>query len=74
MDLPDGVSILEVYAPDDMPLEAKMESELLGGVVTIEGQARRLYEENGATALYPGGGQGERGSAGYPPDSLLRLE
>ena len=52
MDLPAGVSILEVYAPDDMPLEAKMESELLGGVVTIAGQARRLYEENGATALY----------------------
>ncbi len=52
MDLPEGVSILEVYAPDDMVLEAKMEGELLGGVVTIEGQARRLYEDNGTSALY----------------------
>ena len=52
MDLPDGVSILEVFAPDDMSLEAKMESELLGGVVTIEGQARRLYEDKGNGSLY----------------------
>ncbi len=52
VDLPDGVSILEVYAPDDMSLQAKMESELLGGVVTLEAQARRLYEDNGASALY----------------------
>ena len=52
MDLPEGVSILEVYAPDDMPLEAKMESELLGGVVTLEGRARRLHEDNGNGALY----------------------
>ncbi len=52
MDLPDGVSVMEVYAPDDMPLEARMDSELLGGVVTINGQARRLYEANGASALY----------------------
>ena len=52
MDLPKGVSILEVYAPDDMPLQAKMESDLLGGVVTIEGEARRLYETNGGSALY----------------------
>ena len=52
MDLPDGVSILEVFAPDDMSLEAKLESELLGGVVTIEGQARRLYEDKGNGSLY----------------------
>ena len=57
MDLPDGVSILEVYVPDDMVLEAQMENELLGGVVTIEGQARRLYEENGESALYLEAGQ-----------------
>ena len=57
VDLPEGVSILEVYAPDDMPLEAQMESELLGGVVTIQGRARRLYEENGSAALYLESGQ-----------------
>ncbi len=52
VDLPDDVSILEVYAPDDMRLEASMEGDLLGGVVTIEGAARRRYEENGSSALY----------------------
>ena len=51
MDLPKGVSILEVYAPDDMPLTPKLESDLLGGVVTIQAQARRLYD-SGNGALY----------------------
>ena len=44
MDLPSGVSILEVYAPDDMPLEPKLESDLLGGVVTIAGLPRRCQQ------------------------------
>ncbi len=52
VDLPEGVSILDVYAPDDMRLEAGMESELLGGVMTIRGAALRRYEANGAGALY----------------------
>ena len=52
VDLPEGVSILEVYAPDGMPLEANMDGDLLGGVVTIQGTARRRYEENGSSALY----------------------
>ena len=52
VDLPDDVSILEVYAPDDMGLEASMDDDLLGGVVAIRGRARRMYEANGASALY----------------------
>ena len=52
VDLPDDVSILEVYAPDDMRLEAKREADLLGGVVSVKGTARRLVDENGAPALY----------------------
>ena len=56
LDLPDGVSILEVYAPDDMPLQATMEKDLLGGVMTITGVARRLRDENGTSALYTDAG------------------
>ncbi len=52
VDLPEGVSILDVYAPDGMRLEASMESELLGGVMTIKAAALRRYEANGSTALY----------------------
>ena len=51
-DLPADVSILEVYAPDDMALEASLEQELLGGVVALKGSARRLQEGNGTNALY----------------------
>ena len=52
VDLPEDVSILEVYAPDDMRLQASMECDLLGGVMTITGAACRLYEENDSPALY----------------------
>lgn len=52
VDLPEGLSILEVYAPDDMQLTAKKEDDLLGGVTVIKGLARRLYEENGSGELY----------------------
>ncbi len=52
VDLPEDVSILEVYAPDDMRLQASMESDLLGGAMTITGAACRLYEENDSPALY----------------------
>ena len=52
VDLPDVVSILEVYAPDAMRLEARYEGDLLGGVVTLSGTARRIYEANGSPALY----------------------
>lgn len=52
MDLPDGVSILDVYAPDDMRLRASQEDDLLGGVVAIKGVARHITERNGSTALY----------------------
>ena len=74
MDLPAGVSILEVYAPDDMPLQAKMESELLGGVVTIEGQGAPPLRRERIIRALPGSGRRKRGSAGYPPYTLLRLE
>ena len=56
-DLPADVSILEVYAPDDMALEASHEPELLGGVVALKGSARRLHEGKGSKALYQEAGQ-----------------
>ena len=51
-DLPEGVSILDVYAPDDMRLTAKLEDDLLGGVTAIRGLARHITERNGAAGLY----------------------
>jgi DUF1680 family protein len=58
-DLPDGVSILDVYAPDDMGLSASWEGDLLGGVTAIKGVARHITERSGSTALYLEAG-GER--------------
>ena len=52
VDLPEDVSILEVYAPDDMQLAAHKEDDLLGGVTVMKGVARRLHEENGSAGLY----------------------
>lgn len=52
LDLPEDVSILDVYAPDDMRLTAKREEDLLGGVMTIKGTARHITERNGSNALY----------------------
>ena len=52
VDLPEDVSMLEVYLPDETVLESKLDEDLLGGVVTISGAARRLYEENGSPDLY----------------------
>ena len=52
VDLPEGVSILDVYAPDDMRLTASREDDLLGGVMAIKGVARHITEQNGSTALY----------------------
>ena len=51
-DLPQDVSVVDVYAPDDMRLTAKKEDELLGGVMTITGAARHITERNGSNALY----------------------
>ncbi len=51
-DLPEDVSILDVYAPDDMRLSAQKTSDLLGGVTVIKGVARRLQDGNGRDALY----------------------
>ena len=52
LDLPEGVSILDVYAPDDMGLSASREDDLLGGVMAIRGVARHITEGNGSQALY----------------------
>ena len=52
VDLPAGVSILDVYAPDDMGLSASREDDLLGGVMAIKGVARHITERNGSTVLY----------------------
>ena len=57
LDLPENVSILEVYAPDDMRLAAQKMPDLLGGVTAIKGQARRLQDGNGRGALYLEAGQ-----------------
>ena len=59
LDLPEGVSILDVYAPDEMNLTASRESELLGGVTAIKGLARHIAERNGSTALYREAGDEE---------------
>ena len=52
VDLPDEVSILDVYAPDDMALTTSREEDLLGGVTAINGVARHITERNGSPALY----------------------
>ena len=52
IDLPDGLSILDVYAPDDMGLAASREADLLGGLMAIKGVARHITEGNGSKALY----------------------
>ena len=52
VDLPDEVSILNVYAPDDMGLQASREADLLGGVTAIHGVARHITDGNGSDALY----------------------
>ncbi len=57
IDLPDGLSILDVYAPDDMGLTASREEDLLGGLMAIKGVARHITEGNGSTALYRETGQ-----------------
>ena len=59
IDLPDDVSILDVYAPDDMQLQAEMTSDLLGGVMTVKGIARRMIDANGASGLYREAGKEE---------------
>lgn len=58
-DLPDVVSILDVYAPDDMRLTARREEDLLGGIITINGTARHITERNGSSALYMEAGNEE---------------
>ncbi len=52
LDLPDDVSILDVYAPADMGLTASREEDLLGGVMAIKGVARHITDDNGSQALY----------------------
>ncbi len=52
LDLPDEVSILDVYAPADMGLTASREDDLLGGVMAIKGVARHITDGNGSQALY----------------------
>lgn len=63
IDLPDDVSILEVYAPDDMRLEAKLERDLLGGVVALSGVARRMSEDNGTQLYWEAGNEREEALA-----------
>ena len=58
-DLPDDASILDVYAPDDMGLQAEM-SDLLGGLGVLRGRALRIDESsNGALYREAGGEQVE---------------
>jgi len=57
LDLPAEVSILDVYAPDDMALTASLEEDLLGGIMAIKGVARHITERNGSPALYMEAGQ-----------------
>jgi len=54
--------MLEVYAPEDMRLVASEDPDLLGGVVKLQGQARRLRDapDNGGGGLYrPAGAEQE---------------
>ncbi len=52
VDLPEDVSILEVFAPDNMQLTPSKEDDLLGGVTVIRAVARRLQEWNSSNTLY----------------------
>ncbi len=52
IDLPDGVSALEVHLPRDAQLIPRYDDDLLGGVVVLEGSAYRVYEDAPTGALY----------------------
>lgn len=59
-DLPEGVDVSEVIIHRDIELEPRLEADLLGGIVTLNGTARRLakddsalYTELGARELTP---------------------
>lgn len=52
VDLPSDVAILEVFAPAGMQLTPRLEKEWSGGLITLHGQARRVYEEGQADSLY----------------------
>jgi DUF1680 family protein len=45
-DLPDGVDISEIILPRDIELQPKTEPGLLGGLVTLNGKALRLPQDN----------------------------
>ena len=45
-DLPAGVDVREIVLPRNIKLEATTEPELLGGVVTLNGKALRLKQDN----------------------------
>ncbi len=51
-DLPEGVPLHEVHLPRNIQLAARHESDLLGGVTVLEGEAVRLPEGDWAGRLY----------------------
>ena len=52
VDLPEDVSVSEIHIPRNVRLSARYDRDLLGGVVVLEGEARRVYEETPSDALY----------------------
>lgn len=52
VDLPEGASVHEVHIPRDIELTAKFEPDLLGGLVVLEGIARRRPSPDWSGKLY----------------------
>ncbi|MBN1362711.1 MAG: glycoside hydrolase family 127 protein [Sedimentisphaerales bacterium] len=52
LDLPTGVDIQQVAVTPDIRLSNRFDRELLGGIVVLEGQARRLAGDEWGAALY----------------------
>lgn len=51
-DLPDSVSVLEVFAPRDMHLTPTFEADVLGGVTVLNGVAQRIHDSEQNELLY----------------------
>ena len=52
VDLPDGVSVDEIYIPGNIQLTPRYDKDLLGGVTVLEGKARRIPEGDWSDKLY----------------------
>jgi hypothetical protein len=52
IDLPEGVDINDIVIPQHIELEPRYDKDLLGGVVVLEGMAKRTPREDWPAELY----------------------